>query len=76
MNKKQYISVTELAKKFNISKSLLFYYLKMELIRVDMSFGSMYLFNRKKIIHALKMIFKLRDKGFSLQEIKNKIQCK
>jgi len=76
MDKKQYISVTELAKKFNVSKSLLFYYLKMGLISVDISFGSMYLFNRKKAVGNLKSIFKYRNKGLSLREIKNKISTK
>ena len=73
---KQYISITELAKKFDVNKSLFFFYIRKGLIKPVETFGKMYLFDRKSIMRTIRSILRYKKNGLSLQEIKNKISIK
>ena len=79
-NFKDYITLKELAKelreKHNIrlSKSTLHYYSYIGLIKRECEFNEIHLYNREKIILRLIEIDKLKNKGFTLEEMKKQIK--
>lgn len=67
------ISLAELSRLFTANKSNIAYYASKKLIIPEMVVGKMFLFSKVKTIKRLLKIWKLQDKGFTLQQIKTKL---
>jgi len=69
-----YISLSQLAKLFLINKSMVHYWNKQGIIKHEQVVGKMFLFNKKETVSKVKEILLMKQKGFSNEEIKNKLR--
>lgn len=77
MDSSTYASVVDLSEELKMSKSKIFFFQKLGLIKPEFVISKKILvFNRKKTISDINNISKLQAKGMSLNEIKTKLHEK
>jgi DNA-binding transcriptional MerR regulator len=71
--KQEFTTLAEVSLQLRVPKSKLQYYDHLGLIGSDFTAGKTRFYNKKKLLKAISFIEKEKEKGFSLQQVKEKI---
>jgi len=71
-----YVSIQEVATALGINKSRIHHYVKIGILKPDSIVGKLMIFDEVKIKNKLSSIEKLKSKGLSLKDIKEKLDKK